>query len=184
MKSTRFSKKLIFFVAVSSGALFLISLLQTSFLTALDLFGAVPDLVLIFTCGVAFYLGLVDGAMFGLIGGILLDALGSAVTMFSPVLYVSAAVLMGALAKKFLDGTFAYWCLYSVAFCTVKALYSSVYILVSGGRLGAALLASVLPEWLGTFLLAVALAWPTKWLSGLLRGRMNQKKGRGGLGDL
>lgn len=184
MKTTRFSKKLIFFVAVSSGALFWISLLQTSFLTALDLFGAVPDLVLIATCGVAFYLGVVDGALFGLIGGILLDALGSAGAMLSPVLYVAVAVLFGALAKKFLDGTFPYWCLYSVAFCTAKALYSSVYIMASGGRLGASLVTSVLPEWIGTLLLSVALTMPVRWLAGLLRGRMNLKKGKGGLGDL
>lgn len=186
MKDTRFSKKLTFFLAVSFGALFLIALLQTSFLPPLGLLGAVPDLTLIFACGIAFYLGPVDGAVFGLIGGILVDALGGAGAMLSPVLYTVTAFLLGTLARLFLDGRFVYWCIYSVVFCLAKALYSATRILLSGNgrQFGDALLASVLPEWIGTLALSLALAFPVKWLAGVLRGRMNLKKGKGGLGDL
>jgi hypothetical protein len=46
-----------------------------------------------------------------------------------------------------------------------------------------ALGASVLPELLGTFLLALALAVPVRVLAGALRGRMSLKKGKGGLAE-
>lgn len=186
MKDSRFSKKLVYFLTVSFVALFLTSLLQTSFLPALGLFGAVPDLVLILTCGVAFYLGYVDGAMFGLVGGILLDALGGTGFMLSPLLYVTLGVLLGWLSARFFANKFIYWIAFSLIFCFLKAFYSIFRICLESGvaRLGAALLASVLPEFFGTFLLSLALAYPVKWLAGVLRGRMNLKKGKGGLGDL
>ena len=57
-------------------------------------------------------------------------------------------------------------------------------ILLSAGeaRLGAALVSSVIPEFVGTFLLSLVLVYPVRLLAGLLRGRMNTKKGKGGLG--
>lgn len=186
MKDSRFSKKLIYFLAVSLGALFLAALLQTSFLPALDLFGAVPDLVLILVCGIAFYLGPTDGALFGLVGGILVDGLGGAGLSLSPLFYTAVAALFGALSVIAFANKFIHWIVYSIIFCFVKAFYSISRILVESGeiRFGSALAASVLPEFLGTLLLAAALSYPVKLLAGLLRGRMNLKKGKGGLGDL
>lgn len=186
MKDSRISKKLIYFLAVSLAALFLISLVQTSFLPSLGIFGAVPDLVLIFVCGIAFYLGPVDGALFGLVGGILLDGLGDVGLSFLPLFYTALGILCGFLAAGMFANKFIHWMVYSAIFCTAKAFYSIFRIVLDSGevRFGGAFGASVLPELFGTLLLAVALNVPVKWVSGLLRGRMSLKKGKGGLGDL
>lgn len=181
----RFSKKMIYFVAVSAIALFFASLLQTSFLPALDLFGAIPDFVLILVCGVAFYLGAVEGAVFGLVGGILLDAFGSAGVMISPVFYVAMGILFGTFSFGAFANKFMNWMICCGTFCLLKAIYSMLAILLFSGELKfwAAFGMSVVPEFFGTLLLSVALFFPLKWLAGLLRGRMNVKKGKGGLGN-
>ena len=185
MKDTRFSKRLIYFAAVSFAVLFFASLLQTSFLPPLGLFGAIPDLVLILVCGVAFYLGAIDGALFGLIGGILIDGLGGVGFSLAPIFYVAAGVLGGLLASSAFANKFMHWTIYSVIVCVAKAFYSMFRILVGSGevRLGAAFASSVFPELMGTLLVALLMFTPVRWVAGLLRGRMSIKKRKGGLGD-
>ena len=181
----RFLKKLLYFLAVALVTVFVAALLQTSFLPQLNLFGAIPDLILILVCGVAFYLGPIDGATFGLAAGIFLEALGGSGLATAPFLYFAVGVVFGLLAKNAFRGKFTHWMVYSVLFCAVKAGYSLLCILLGSGhlQLGAALGASVLPELLGTFLLSLALSVPVRLLSGVLRGRMSMKKGKGGLGN-
>ena len=185
MKDTRFSKRLIYFAAVSFAVLFFASLVQTSFLPSLGLFGAVPDLVLTLVAGVAFYLGVIDGALFGLVGGILVDGLGGAGLSLAPLFYVVVGVLGGLLSSSAFANKFMHWTIYSAMFCIAKAFYSMFRILVGSGevRLGAAFVASVVPECVGTLVIAILMFVPVKWVAGLLRGRMSVKKGKGGLGD-
>ena len=165
VKDNRFSKRLIYFAAVSFAVLFFASLAQTSFLPPLGLFGAIPDLVLILVCGVAFYLGPVDGALFGLVGGILIDALGGAGISLAPIFYVVVGVLGGLLASSAFANKFIQWAIYSSIFCFMKAFYSMFRILIDSGevRLGAALASSVLPELVGTLLVALLMCAPARW---------------------
>ena len=179
----RFLKKLAYFLAVAAVTLFVAALLQTSFLPRVGLFGAIPDLILILVCGVAFYLGPIDGATFGLVAGIFLECLGGVGLAAAPFLYLAFGVVFGLLAKHAFRGKFTHWMVYSVLFCAVKAGYSLLWILLGSAHIqfGAALGASVLPELVGTLLLSLALAGPVRVLSGMLRGRMSMKKGKGGL---
>lgn len=181
----RFSKKLIYFLAIAVGVLFLAGLLQTSFLPRVGLFGAIPDLVLILTCAVAFYLGATDGATFGLVGGIILEGLGGYGLALAPLFYMAVGYGFGLLASKAFAAKFTHWMIYSGLAAVVKALYSLALVWISpnGDRWGAALVRAILPEFLGTFLLALALTVPARALAGLLRGRMSLKKGKGGLDD-
>jgi len=185
MVYSRFGRKLIYFLVIAAAVLFVAALLQTSFLPQVGLFGAIPDLVLILVCGVAFYLGPVDGAAFGLVGGILIECFGGAGLAAAPVLYFLMGLAFGVLAKHAFVGKFFHWLVYCVLFCIVKAGYSLLRIVMASGfsNLFDALGASVLPELLGTFLLALALAVPVRVLAGALRGRMSLKKGKGGLGE-
>lgn len=185
MINSRFGKKLVYFLAVAVVTLFFAGVIQTSFLPQLGLFGAVPDLVLILTCGVAFYLGGIDGATFGLVGGIMIEGLGGYGLALAPLFYMAMGLGFGALSMKAFSGKFPHLLIYDGLFCTVKAFYSLARILLSqnGSQWGAALISSVLPELAGTFLLALALTVPTRMLAGVLRGRMNLKKGKGGLSD-
>ncbi len=186
MINSRFGKRLIYFLAIAVAVLFVAGLLQTSFFPALGLLGVIPDLVLILVCGVAFYLGAIDGAVIGLAGGIVLEGLGGYGVALAPLFYLVMGVLFGALSRKIFRGNFVHVMLYSALYCLVKAVYSIVYIAVVSdtGLSGAALGASVLPEFLLTWLLAIALTVPVRGLSGVLRGRKSLKKGKGGLSDL
>ena len=182
----RFLKKLLWFSAIAACATALAALLQTSFFPFVGILGAVPDLVLILVCGAAFYLGPVDGALLGLIGGVMIEAFGGFGVALSPLLYLSAGLIFGWLSLQLFRGNFLHFMLYSAGFCAFKSVYSIARILLSatGNRPFAAIRFSVLPEFLGTLLLAAALAVPVRLLAGILRGRIHIKKGKGGLGDL
>lgn len=182
----RFFKKLLWFSSIAAGVMALASLLQTSFFPFVGLFGAVPDLVLVLVCGAAFYLGPVDGALLGLIGGVMIEAFGGYGIAVAPLLYLSAGLAGGWLSLQLFRGKFWHFMIYSAGFCLFKAIFSFAYILFSatGNRPFAALWFSVLPEFAGTLLLAAALAVPARLLAGILRGRIHIKKGKGGLGDL
>ena len=186
MADSRFYKKLSYFLVLSAAVLFVAGLLQTSFLPQLGLLGAVPDLVLILVCGASFYLGPVDGALLGLVGGVMIEGFAGFGLALAPLVYLTFGVVFGALSIKMFRGKFWHYAVYSAMFCAAKAVYSVARILLShsGNTIFAALFRAVIPELLGTFLLALLLAVPVRGLAGLLRGRMNVKKGKGGLGDL
>lgn len=180
----RLNKKMLWFLIVSATTLFVAALLQTSFLPFVGLFGAIPDLLVILVCGVSFYLGPLDGALFGLLAGLLAEALGGGGEIpLLPIFYVVTAVLLALLSQTVFADKFIHWAVYSTIFCTVKAFYSIFRIVLATGlgSLWSALGASVLPEWAGTLLLALLLMRPVCLLAGLLRGRINLKKGKGGL---
>ena len=180
----RLNKKMLWFLIVSAAAAFVAALLQTSFLPFVGLFGAIPDLLLILVCGVSFYLGPLDGALFGLVAGFLAEALGGGGEIpLLPVFYVATAVLLALLSQNIFADKFIHWILYSGIFCVVKAFYSMLRIVLATGfsSLWPALGTSVFPEWVGTLFLALLLARPVRLLAGLLRGRIDQKKGKGGL---
>ena len=182
----RFRKRLIYFLVVAALSTFVAGLLQTSFLPQLGLFGAVPDLVLILTCGAAFYLGPVDGGLMGLVGGIMIEGFGGYGVALAPLVYFAFGVVFGVISAKMFRGKFRHYLIYGVIFCAAKAGYSIARIVCSpnGDRVVAAFFRSVLPESIGTLLLAMILFVPVRGLAGLLRGRMDVKKGKGGLGDL
>ena len=58
MVYSRFNRNLIYFLAIAAAVLFVAALLQTSFLSQIDIFGAVPDLLLIFTVGIGLWASL------------------------------------------------------------------------------------------------------------------------------
>ena len=182
----RFRKRLIYFLTVAAVSLFAAGLLQTSFLPQLGIFGAVPDLVLILVCGAAFYLGPVDGGLVGLVGGIMIEGFGGYGLALSPLVYFLLGVIFGVISAKMFRGKFWHYLIYSAMFSAAKAAYSMARIVLSsnGDRPLAAFVRSAFPEALGTLLLALILFVPVRAFSGLLRGRMNVKKGKGGLGDL
>ncbi len=183
MPDRRFLKRLVYFVAIAAGVFFVAGLLQTSFFPAF--LGIVPDLILVLTAGVAFYLGALDGAVMGLLGGVIIEGLGGAGLSPAPLFYLAVGVGFGLLSARFFRGKWLHVAIYSALYCSAKAIYSLVRILVSSGepRLWEALAFSVLPEFFATLAMALMLAIPVQLLSGVLRGRRSQKKGKGGLGD-
>jgi uncharacterized membrane protein len=185
MADYRFNKKIIRFLTVAAVVLFVAGLLQTSFFQWLDLFGTIPDLTLILVCGVAFYLGPVDGALLGLVGGVILEALGGYGLALSPLWYLVVGVGFGALSGKMFRGKFWHFIVYMSFVCCAKSFYTLARVLLSSGadRLGSVIFRTLFPEFFATLFIAILLFVPVRTLAGILRGRMDVKKGKGGLGD-
>lgn len=80
--------------------LLLLSAAESSFFGRLRYLPAVPDLILGATVAVTLLDSQKAGAVFGVAGGFLSDALGSTGISLSPILYLLVAVAVGALASK------------------------------------------------------------------------------------
>lgn len=147
--------------------LFGTALLQTSFLPGVSLFGAIPDLLLILTVGVGMFDGMRVGIPLGIGAGILSHTLGGG----SPLAILLYAV-GGALATaRPLRKNYLAWCMYMGIACLIKLVWSLVACLFGAAvpRFFAALWNSILPEFLGTALLALALYYPVKAAARLLK---------------
>ncbi len=153
---------------IAFAMLFGTALLQTSFLPWLDLFGAIPDIVLIFVVGVGFFDGMKIGSPFGIGAGLLCYFLGGGgAAVF--ILFYSLCGLVSSMG--FLGRNYPSWCLYMAASCLFKAVWSLLMCLLfsSVARPLAALWHSILPELLGTALLSLVMYRPVKAAARLLK---------------
>lgn len=152
-------KILIYFVII-----FIASVLQTSFLAVLEPFGAVPDLMLLLTLGAGYFCGPLAGGIFGVASGVVSYALGSTGLALLPLLYCIVGAFTGFLVTNFFTGKFAVWCLYAVFAAIIKGGYSLAHIILfsSNVRFFAAIWRCVIPEFVGTIILAAALYIPIK----------------------
>ena len=75
-------------IAIYAIAAFLIAVLQTSRLGNIGLFGVRPQLVLALVCAAAYFCGSATGAVCGIMGGALTDALGGTGISILALLYM------------------------------------------------------------------------------------------------
>ena len=154
-------RDIIFRSFIAFAMLFGVVLLQTSFFTGVDLFGAIPDLVLIFVVGIGFFDGIKTGVPFGIAAGLLCYFLGGSGTAVLILLYSVCGLVSSV---RFLGINYPSWCIYMAVACMGKVFWSLLMCLVFSPvpRLWAALWHSILPEFLGTFLLSFVLYFPIK----------------------
>ena len=88
--------------------LLLLSAAESSFLGQLRYLPAVPDLILGATVAVTLLDSQRAGAVFGVAGGFLSDALGSTGISLSPILYLLVVLTVGALASKMMGNLPSY----------------------------------------------------------------------------
>ncbi len=165
-------RDIIFRSLVALAMLFVTVLLQTSFLPYVDLFGAIPDLLLIFVVGISFFNGERVGVPFSIGAGLVGYFLGG-----GAALGILFYFLCGVLASRgFLGRNYRSWCIYMVAACLLKLLWSFLYCLLASAlpRPFAALWHSALPEFLGTFLLSLALYFPVKLAARAIKRKSEQ----------
>lgn len=160
-------RDILFRSLIALAMLFVTVLLQTSFLPQVDLFGAIPDLVLIFVAGVGFWNGMRVGIPFGIGAGLICYFLGGSGAAMMILLYAFFGYLSSA---YFLGRNYPSWCIYVAAACGIKMLWSFLMCIFLSAvpHPFAALWHSLLPELLGTFLLALALYYPVKLAARLL----------------
>lgn len=160
-------RDILFRSLVALAMLFVTALLQTSFLPQVDLFGAIPDLMLILTVGVGFFGGMKVGLPFGIGAGLVCYFLGGSGAAVMILLYA----LLGYLSSMyFLGRNYPSWCLYMAAACLIKMLWSFFMCILFSAvpRPFAALWHSILPELLGTLLLSLVLYYPVRAAARLL----------------
>lgn len=163
----------IFFRAlVAFVMLFVTALLQTSFLPYVDLFGAIPDLLLVFVVGVSFFNGEKVGVPFGIGAGLIGYLLGGGAALIL-LFYFLCSVMA---SRGFLGKNYPSWCMYMAAACLFKLLWAFLHCLLASAqpRPFAALWHSILPEFLGTFLLSLALYFPVKWAARAIKRKSEQ----------
>ena len=117
---------------LSFGIIMLFSaVLQCSGLTVL---GAVPDLCFALVCAIGFILGEKYGAIFGLVGGIFIWALGSGGISLSMILYALCGYICGALPRLILRRNFLSYLVYTAMMGGIHLLFTFVYfIMISTG---------------------------------------------------
>ncbi|MBE6661844.1 MAG: hypothetical protein E7606_01030 [Ruminococcaceae bacterium] len=166
------TRDIVFRSLVALAILFVIALLQTSFLPYVDLFGAIPDLLLIFVVGVSFFNGERVGLPFSMGAGLVGYFLGGGAAL-SILFYFLCGVLA---SRGFWGRNYLSWCMYMGAACLLKLLWSFLYCLLASAlpRPFAALWQSILPELLGTLLLSAVLYYPVKFAARAIKKKSEQ----------
>lgn len=138
--------------------LLLLAAAESSFFARLRYLPATPDLML----GAVIAATLLDsrkaGAVFGVVGGFVSDALGTTGISLRPILYLLVVLTVGALASKMMTGFPAYWMLMLPALLC-RGLFSIGQGMLLWGHapLGEVLRYAVLPELLCTALFCLPL---------------------------
>ncbi len=161
-------RDIVYRALIALAMLFGTALLQTSFFPWVGLFGAIPDLLLVFVAGVGFFDGARVGSPFGIGAGLLGYFLGGGANAEILLLYSLVGILSGLYftGRKYLS-----WCIHMAAAVLVKAIWSLLICLLFSPvpRPFAALWYSILPELLGTLLLSLALYVPVRAAARLLK---------------
>lgn len=137
----------------------LLSVLQTTLMPRLCLFGVFPDIIIVAVCCVGIYSGENTAALFGLISGLASTALGSVGVSVEPLFYVFVGYFCGKVGvnARYNRRFWAY--VISVPFvCFVRVIISFInfqieyFKSVEYGRL---FLTNLLPEFCYTLIIAV-----------------------------
>lgn len=115
-------------ILLFSLLVFLSGILQSSFFPALSMIKASPDLVLIAVIGLSVYDGERSGAVAGIGGGLLVEALGGgAPILFLPLFYMICGYAFGIVSRVFLNRNFISWLLYMFIGITLRCSLSLVH---------------------------------------------------------
>ncbi|MCX8066459.1 MAG: rod shape-determining protein MreD [Anaerolineae bacterium] len=144
----------------------LAALIQSTALAGISLFGAHPDLVFLLVVGWAFLRGPVEGAVWGFIGGLLLDALsGGPLGGFSLALLAAALLAGQKWGQELGSALFRLWLL-ALGACFLYHVVLLLTLSVTGHpvdwQYGLARVAA--PSAVANSLLALIAYWPLAWL--------------------
>ena len=154
------------YVLLLSLLLLSIALLQVTLLSRYRLFDSVPDLMLCTVVCIGFFSGAQIGAICGIAGGFLIDALGSFGISILPVFYLLCGYVVGHYARAVYPKRITAYAIYAffsiilregASLTLAAATYDSV-------NLPKILLYSVLPESLLTLAMALLCYFPMKFI--------------------
>ena len=107
--------------------IFICAVMQT---TCLSILGKTPALTLVLICAIGFISGEKMGAIFGIVGGVIVDMLGSTGFSFSPVIYMLCGYCCGALVGWFLSQNFLSFIVYAAIAGVFRETFTLVYFIL------------------------------------------------------
>ena len=124
--------------------------------SGLKIFNCAPALTFVFVCSIGFVFGEKSGAIFGIIGGIVIDALGFSGSALSPLLFTLCGYLCGALVGWFLSKNLPSFIIYSLIAGVIKEIFTLIVMGVMSNEFDIAyvLLKIILPEYFATLIFA------------------------------
>ena len=88
--------------------MWLLCMIQVGFFNRIPLFGATVELVLAGVCYIGWRRGALTGAVAGVVGGFMLDALSTAGLSLSPLIFMAAGIYMAVSAEHLFDRPLTY----------------------------------------------------------------------------
>ena len=131
--------------------LFISAIIQT---TCLSFLGKAPALTLAIVCAIGFIMGEKYGAVWGIIGGVITDFLGSSGFSLSPVLFMICGYCCGALVGWFLSKNIPSFLVYAAICGAVREIFTVFYFVIFSNGFSPlkVFLGTVLPEYLAYIL--------------------------------
>lgn len=152
-------------ILLFSLVIFLSACLQSSFFSALAVFSALPDLVLLCVIGIAVYDGERSGAVAGIFGGVVLEAFGAGGDiMMLPLFYMLCGFFFGIAAHLLFNKNFISWLLYCIIGAAFRAMLSVIHAVLIENDVNVLLIFTeiVIPEYFITLLLSPFMYMPIK----------------------
>lgn len=151
-----------------------------SFLYSLGYTGVVPDLILCATIAVAYFEGERVAAVYGMLSGFALEAVGSTGFSILPLFYMLVGCVCAMLFTTILGKNVGAYMLYVLAFGSVRCAISLIYIQFSAPNyaMGIALSRVVLPELAVSFIAAPAVFLLNYLISRRLNAPRTVQEGR------
>ena len=133
------------------------ALTETTLLSTLRPFGAIPDLMLSFVAAVAISEGRKFGAVYGIIAAIIIESLGHSPVMLLPTLYMLTGFTVGVLCRLYISDSILVRLLITLSLLPFRAVFTAIYTALSpiNATAGEAFVRIILPELAATLLLAL-----------------------------
>lgn len=150
---------------VITGALVLFfALLQTTVFAGMRPFGAIPDLLLPLVIAVSITEGEKWGSVTGLCAAILIEAMGTTVTSFLPLLYTPVGYTVGIIATRNYKDSFLLRTIYTCSAGVLRGIFTAIGVSIAYDTVpwGLVITSVIIPEYFSTIIMSVlphTLAW-------------------------
>ena len=165
-----------------AALLFICAIIHT---TCLSFFGKAPALTLAIVCAIGFIMGEKYGAVWGIVGGVITDFLGSSGFSLSPVLFMICGYFCGALVGWFLSKNIPSFLVYAAISGIIREIFTLIYYIIfsNGFSPFKVFTGTVLPEYLAYLLCVFPAYFAVLVIFSLFKGkdkRENKKIGKSG----
>ncbi len=101
--------------------------------SSFELFGITPDITFALVCAVGFVAGERYGGIFGLLGGVIIMALGASGISLAPVMLTLCGYLCGILPEVMLRRNFLSYLVYTAMMGGVHIIFTVIYFIMLSG---------------------------------------------------